>query len=112
MEPTRHKVAHVEACLREVDDLRKDVVAYKVELAKHMRSLEEDIQTHLWVTSDFVDPAKVTLEQTKHDVEMLLARIDTVRKGYELLPREEPPPPDAAVVSPSAAPAAAGTKKG
>ena len=91
MEPTRHKRLYLEACLSEIDDLRVDVTDYASQLDAHMAALDSDIRTHLWVTEDFVGPASSSLEQTRHEVKTLLARVDKVRKGFELLPQEDGP---------------------
>ena len=88
-EPTRHKVLYIEGCLREIDELRKEVSDYKERLLAHIEEMEQRIRTHLWVTEDFVEPAASSLEETKHKVEELLTRIQRVREGFEMLPREE-----------------------
>jgi MoxR-like ATPase len=91
MEPTRHKVVFVQSCLREVDDLKSEVAVYKDQLLQHIQSMEADIRDHLWVTPDFVRPASDRLNATRKEVETLLARVDKVRKGFELLPQELSP---------------------
>lgn len=88
MEPTRHKPVYVEMCLREVDAIKAQVTGYKAQLLQHVQAMETDIRTHLWVTPDFAQPAADTLKATRHEVDTLLARVDKVRKGFELLPRE------------------------
>lgn len=88
MEPTRHKVAYVEACLVDLVGERGVVERYHRDLLAHMASLEVDIRTHLWVTPEFVEPASASLASTKRDVENLLSRIDLVRQGFENLPTE------------------------
>ncbi|WP_441287932.1 AAA family ATPase [Sorangium sp. KYC3313] len=88
MEPTRHKGLYVDACLREIDELKLDVTKYKALLFQHMQSMEDEIRAHLWVTSDFIEPSFQTLQQTRHDIETLLVRVHKVRTGFELLPRE------------------------
>jgi MoxR-like ATPase len=90
MEPTRHKAVYIAACLREVDQLKADVARYKAQLYQHIQAMEQDIRDHLWVTPDFVQPASDTLKATRQEVETLLSRVDQVRKGFELLPREAP----------------------
>jgi MoxR-like ATPase len=88
MEPTRHKEVYVDSCLREVDALKSDVTTYKAQLHQHIQAMEKDIRDHLWVTPDFAQPASDTLKATRQEVETLLARVDKVRKGFELLPRD------------------------
>jgi MoxR-like ATPase len=88
MEPTRHKAAYVEACLRDTDALRAESEAYNADLAVHLESLEEEIGTHLWVSADFVEPASESLRRTQHEVETLLGRIERLRAGFDNLPRE------------------------
>lgn len=95
MEPTRHKVTHVEACLKEVGGLRRQVEAYEEKLEAHIASLDTDIRAHLWVTDDFAEPAKQSLAGTRREVGALLVRIDKLRQGFEMLPREALLDPDA-----------------
>lgn len=89
MEPTRHKQIYVADCLQQIDALKADVVLYQRQLAEHTQTMERDIRSHLWVTEDFVEPAVKTLQQTAREVERLVDRIGQVRKGFELLPREQ-----------------------
>ena len=88
MEPTRQKNMYVEACLNEVNGIRADVLRYRGHLKEHMQSMEDEIRSHLWVTTDFVEPSSQALQKTQRDVDALLTRVDGVRKGFELLPRE------------------------
>lgn len=88
MEPTRHKSLYIDACLNETNTIRADILRYRVRLKEHIQTMDVDIRSHLWVTSDFVEPSSRALQQTQHDVDTLLSRVDKVRKGFELLPRE------------------------
>ncbi|MBK8690953.1 MAG: AAA family ATPase [Deltaproteobacteria bacterium] len=92
LEPTRQKQAYIDACLCEVDAILDNVVQYQAGLQAHVESMERDIRSHLWVTADFVEPAAQTLQRTMTEVETLLHRATEVRKGFELLPRENPDP--------------------
>jgi MoxR-like ATPase len=91
MEPTRHKSVYVDGCLRDVAALHDDVVAYEQSLAAHLEGMSHDIRSHLWVTADFAEPARASLEGTQRTVAELLRRVQMLRKGIELLPRDEPP---------------------
>jgi MoxR-like ATPase len=88
MEPTRHKSLYLDACLRDLDEQHASVVKYTAQLDQHIQSMDREIRTHLWVTPDFSAPAAQSLQNTRRDVETLLTRIDKVRKGFWLLPRE------------------------
>ncbi|MFS8070910.1 MAG: AAA family ATPase, partial [Byssovorax sp.] len=88
IEPTRHKGVYVDACRRNVNEIKAEVIQYRLRLKEHMRSMEADIRSHLWVTADFVEPSSRVLQQTQHDVETLLTRLDNLERGYEILPRE------------------------
>jgi MoxR-like ATPase len=108
MEPTRQKHAHIHACLTEIDDLRAQVEAYAAKLLRHVQSLEAEIRSHLWVSSAFAAPAAQSLDGTKREVGTLLTRIEKLRQGFEMLPRESagpPPSEDAVVVGEPTAPA-------
>ncbi|AKQ70352.1 Putative 2-component regulator [Myxococcus hansupus] len=89
VEPTRQKPAHVEACLKELGTVRQQVETYKEQLLAHIASLDADIRTHLWVTDDFAEPAARSLGATRRVVETLLGRIEKLRQGFEMLPREQ-----------------------
>ncbi|MCB2212097.1 AAA family ATPase [bacterium] len=91
LEPTRQKEAYIEDCIRELDTHRNNVNAYRDSLLAHIKSLEHEIADHLWVMSDFVQPARENLDQTLNVVDTLLTRIDKVQAGFEGLPREGEP---------------------
>lgn len=88
MEPTRQKAAHVESCLSEIASLEAEVEAYKDKLSAHIRTLEQDIRAHLWVTDDFAEAAATSLLDTALQVDTLLTRIIKLRQGFDMLPRE------------------------
>lgn len=92
MEPTRQKDAYVEASLNDIEGIREQVEAYKVKLLAHIASLEAAIRSHLWVTADFAEPASQSLDGTRREVDTLLTRIDKLRQGFEMLPRESAAP--------------------
>lgn len=89
MEPTRQKAAHLDSCLKELTSLRHEVETYMAQLLAHIASLDADIRAHLWVTDDFAEPAARSLGATRSDVDTLLRRLDKLRQGFEMLPREE-----------------------
>ena len=88
LEPTRHKDFYIGGCINEMDELRAEVEDYRDKLIAHIESLETEIREHLWVTPEFAEPAAQNLEQTRHEVETLLARVAKLREGFESLPRE------------------------
>ena len=88
MEPTRHRVGYVKEVLCQIEDLRKDVEAYAESLEGHMKSLDEEIQSHLWIAADFAGPARANLATTKRAVDELRERVIRLRGGFDSLPRE------------------------
>ncbi|MEY3142035.1 MAG: hypothetical protein RLY21_528 [Planctomycetota bacterium] len=88
MEPTRQKRVYIERRVRDLREIRSQVVAYREQLDAHMRSMQADIQTHLWVSPDFAGPATAALEGTRREVEGLLQRVDDLWQGFEALPCE------------------------
>jgi len=96
LEPTRHKDFYIDGCVREMDQLRGEVEAYRERLLAHIDALEAEIHDHLWVTPEFAEPAAQNLDQTRKEVETLLARVSKLREGFAGLPREEQPKVDAA----------------
>jgi MoxR-like ATPase len=79
LEPTRQKASYIADCCRDIIALGREVESYREKLEAHLSGLEAEIRTHLWVTEDFTDPAKRSLEGTRRTVEALLARIAKVR---------------------------------
>ncbi len=88
MEPTRHRNSYVNDVLRQIDDLRRNVHGYAESLAGHVKSLDEEIRSHLWVAADFAAPARSNLAATKRSVDELRDRVVRLREGFEKLPRE------------------------
>jgi MoxR-like ATPase len=88
MEPTRHRHNYVNDVLRQIDQLRDDVEGYAQSLADHIRTLDDEIRSHLWVAADFAGPARQTLESSKRAVDELRERVVRLREGFDSLPRE------------------------
>lgn len=89
MEPTRHKLAHINDCVSNVADLLSDVENYQVHLKEHMQSLESRVLGHLWLTPDFVKPATESLQETAQTVQCLRERTERLRSGFLALPQED-----------------------
>ncbi len=86
--PKAHPRAHVESCLREVDELGRGVEQHMSGLDQQIRSLHTEIANHLWVTADFAGPAARTLDESRATVVRLRDRIGALRRGFEVLPVE------------------------
>ena len=84
----RHRVSYVNEVLSQIQDLRNDVDGYAESLEFHIKSLDEEIQSHLWVAADFAGPARANLAATKHAVDELRVRVIRLRDGFASLPRE------------------------
>lgn len=88
MEPTRQKQSHIDDCLRQIDDVKAQVILYQSQLNQHIQGMEAEISTHLWVSAEFATPAAEKLKQTQNEVQTLLARVTRTKEGFELLPLE------------------------
>ena len=88
MEPTRQKKSYIDNQLNQIDALKGDIVKYQGQLDGHIKGLETEIASHLWVMPEFAVPAAQNLKKTKVDIQALLARVDRVREGFEMLPIE------------------------
>ena len=86
--PTRHKVIYVDSCIAQVNAIADDVTAYQADLDAHVAGLESQVHKHLWLTASFAEPAAASLRGTRATVSELAARVQNLRKGFELLPRE------------------------
>ena len=88
LEPMRHKRSYIADCLRQIDDVKAQVIQYQSQLNQHIQGMEAEISSHLWVSAEFATPAAEKLKQTQNEVHTLLARVSRVREGFELLPLE------------------------
>jgi MoxR-like ATPase len=88
LEPTRHKPIYIDSCLADIERLRLDVHAYRDELDAHKQTLEADIREHLWLDPQFAPVAAENLARTRHEVDVLLARVGRLSEGFTGLPRE------------------------
>jgi len=88
MEPTRYKQIYIDDCLRQIDAHKAEVTQYQAKLNQHIQNLETEIETHIWVSSDFAAPAAEKLTHTQYEVEKLLIRMNNTRKGFAALPPE------------------------
>lgn len=88
IEPTCHKQIYIDDSLRQIDGIKAQVMEYQAQLNGHIESIKTEICSHLWVTTDFMVPAAENLKQTQQALETLLARLNKIREGFELLPRE------------------------
>jgi len=88
IEAMRHKAMYVEHSLKEVASLQRDIEAYQAGLQQHITDLEAHLRAHLWVTSDFVEPAGASLRSTQAQVEKLMTRVEKLKAGFDALPRE------------------------
>ena len=85
---TQHKSEYLSAKLVQVDAEKGVIETYRAKVVAHIAEMTATIQCHLWVTPDFLSPAATTLNVTLASVDGLLARLDHVRQGYDLLPVE------------------------
>lgn len=92
MEPTRHKHVYIKHIKDELNAVRRRLAEHKDGIDKRAASLQDDVQSHLWVDDGFAQPASQGLENAREDVEALLARLSKVAKGFDALPQEEEEP--------------------
>ena len=90
--PPKHKIAYVNECLKEIQDVREDVEDHHAEIERLRKSFESDIRNHLWVSEDFVEPALTGLDERLDQANELLSQLKELKQGYESLPREEEEP--------------------
>ncbi|MEG0323736.1 MAG: hypothetical protein RR619_07045, partial [Raoultibacter sp.] len=88
LEPTRQKQAYIDECIHQNKTLKTQVTNYHALLEQHILSMKAEINSHLWISSEFAGPASEKLKQTQSDVEALLARVSRLIEGFELLPVE------------------------
>ncbi|MEX1368861.1 MAG: hypothetical protein AB1Z98_37380, partial [Nannocystaceae bacterium] len=88
LEPTRHKREYIDACLDQLAAVLAQVSKYHAGLVTHIDSMAAEIQDHLWVDSNFAEPAKANLESTLAEVDGLLARITMLQQGFGMLPKD------------------------
>lgn len=88
LEPTRQKQSYIDDCVIQINTLKTQVADYQALLDQHILGMEAEINSHLWVSSEFTRPASEKLKQTQNDVQALLARVSRLIEGFELLPVE------------------------
>lgn len=87
VETTRHKPSYIKDCLSELNGELAKLSDFGDELCGHVKDLDEQIRTHLWVTSEFLTPALSSLNATLEKVTGLHNRLKKVVEGYESLPQ-------------------------
>lgn len=92
MEQTMQKLVYIEHVRKELEGINSSLTEYRDGVDRQAASLQDDVQNHLWVTDDFVEPASQGLETARSDAEELLRRLADVAKGFEALPLEEDEP--------------------
>jgi hypothetical protein len=76
------------------------------EVQRAAEAVEVPVRDHLWVTPDFEAPATASLEGTAAQVAALRARVEKLRQGFSLLPKEgDPPTSSAPARAPASSPA-------
>jgi MoxR-like ATPase len=86
MEPARYKAAYIQDCDRQIQEVCVEVERHLEDLDGQVRSLESEVQSHLWVTPDFAEPALENLMTTRGQVDALLSRLARVRAAFLNLP--------------------------
>lgn len=89
MESTKYRSIYIKHSIMELNNYKAEMELHKQNINQRIVSFEDDIQDHLWVTDDFVEPASKGLGKTRADVEELLDRLAEVVKGFAALPCEE-----------------------
>ena len=89
VEPTRHKPSYIKDCLSELNEELIKVSSFREELRNHVKDLEGEILSHLWVTSEFLTPALGCLNVTLGKVTTLHKRLKAVVDGYGALPQDK-----------------------
>ena len=92
VEPMRHPRVYVEQRLADLKEVRKRVTSFQEGLDDRIRSLNDELATHLWVMPEFVDPASAKLQAQHEDARKLVDRVDRIIRGYESLPQAEDAP--------------------
>ena len=90
--PTKHKIAYVKECLKDIQDIREDVENHRAKIERLKKSFESDIRNHLWVSEDFVKPALTGLDERLKQANELISQLTELKQGYESLPHEEEEP--------------------
>ena len=92
LEPMAYPQVQIEQLCAEVKSVRERVTSFQKSLGDQMRSLSEELTTHLWVMPDFVDPASAKLQAQYTDAGKLVDRVDKIIRGYEALPQAKDEP--------------------
>ena len=84
--PVLYSQSHIKDRLRDTQDLINRVGQYRLAISDTMAHLDDTLRDHLWVTQDFVEPARNNLQQSLKVAEQLGERLTRVRHRFEQLP--------------------------
>jgi len=83
----RYGQTHIEARLRQIDDLLGQIAACAEELAGHRRELDAYARRSLWLDAAFAESAGANLAATAEILTTLAGRAAAARAGFVALPR-------------------------
>jgi MoxR-like ATPase len=83
----RYGDTHINARIRQIDELIQRIAGYAAELGDHRDELVAYVKQSLWLDGDFAQRADINLASTAAGIEELTARAIKVRGDFESLPR-------------------------
>ena len=86
----RHDPIIIERLIKNVEDEKTKMRGYEMNFDAQIKSLNSDIQEHLWVSDEFIEPASRKLNETRLNFLNIRNRLVEVTDGYKkLLTSEE-----------------------
>lgn len=86
MVPKRYSNEYKDSRLTEVANEINRVNTHHELIEYRVEELEQMIDSHLWITSDFLEPSLDSLREALSNTKLISERLDRIHRGYEQLP--------------------------
>lgn len=87
MEPTRYSTEHIEGRVRQIQAIAEDVARHRGGVEGRIATLQQILQSHLWVSPGFAGPAAESLEQSRKIAAGLEKDLHRLIERFDKLPR-------------------------
>ena len=85
----RHDPIIIKGNLTNLKTIMTEMREYEVDISAQIKSLNSDIQEHLWVSDEFIEPASRKLNETRLNFMNIHNRLVEVTDGYKKLLTDE-----------------------
>ena len=86
LEPADYSRSFINKRLEDTGSLLEDLIQFSRALNRQYDSVAEVLSEHLWITKDFIEQAKESLNNNRKSVESLKTRVQHIIAGFSQLP--------------------------